>query len=316
MKAAIVQSFDTPPAVGTFPEPEAAPGETIIRVTAAPLTPIVKFLAAGRHYASGARTGFVAGVDGVGTDADGQRVYFLFPRTPYGAMAERAPVSAHLTTPVPDALTDARAAAIATAGLAGWVAMTHRTPIQKGQTVLVNGATGAAGGMAVQIARHLGAGKVVAVGRNPDRLAHMGADLSIAQDHTAPESLRAAFDEGVDLVLDFVWGSSASLLLEAACIGRGSRQGEPRMRYVVLGNAAGQDTALRADMLRGSGLELLGLGLGAISLEDLKRGAAGLLEAAPAAGFAPDYQSVPLAAVADIWEQGSGVRYIVDPSAS
>ena len=316
MQAAIVQSFDAPPQVGAFAEPVAGDGETVITVSAAPLSPIVKFLAAGRHYAGDGAAGFVAGVDGVGTDPEGRRVYFLFPRAPHGSMAERTLVASSMTIPVPDALGDAAAAAIATAGVAGWVGLTHRAPLQAGQTVLVNGATGAAGAMAVQIARHLGAGRVIAVGRDAGRLSAVAADIRIAQDEAAPGALRAVFDQGVDVVLDFVWGPSASLLLEAACLGRGARTGEPRLRYVVLGNAGGNETPLRADMMRGSGLELLGSGLGAISLDDLRRGAAGLLAAAPGAGFAPDFQRVPLDAVADVWGHGSEVRYIIEPSAA
>src|SRR3712207_2288746 len=90
MKAAVVNSFDVPPSYEDFREPEAASGESVISVRAGALRPIVKALAAGRHYASGAAAGFVPGVDGVGVDGTGRRVYFLFPKPPFGSMAEKS----------------------------------------------------------------------------------------------------------------------------------------------------------------------------------------------------------------------------------
>jgi hypothetical protein len=96
MKAAVVTSFGSPPSFEHFREPEAGDGETVITVHAAALSPIVKLLASGRHYTSGASAGFVPGVDGVGVDRDGRRVYFLFPKAPFGSMAERSLVASQM----------------------------------------------------------------------------------------------------------------------------------------------------------------------------------------------------------------------------
>lgn len=314
MKAAVVTSFGVAPEPGEFREPEAGDGETVVTVSAAPLSPIVRALAAGRHYAGGNTAGFVPGVDGVGTDPEGRRVYFLFPKAPFGSMAQRSLVASDMLVAVPDQLSDDRAAAIATAGLASWIALSRRARLQAGQTVLVSGATGSAGRMALQVARHFGAGKVVAVGRNGARLEALDAEVRIALDDDADQDLRATFDRGVDVVLDFLWGEPARRLLAAAAGNRGSRAGEPRLRYVQLGTAAGDEIPLRGDMLRSSGLELLGSGIGSVSVRDLLLGAGELLAAAPAAGFVPQFTSVPLDEVGDAWIGEPGVRYIIHPN--
>lgn len=313
MKAAVVQTFGVAPHVTEFREPEASSDEVVITVSAAPLSPIVKALAAGTHYSGGGTAGFVPGVDGVGRDPQGRRVYFLFPKPPFGSMAQRSLAVSNMLVPVPDALADDQAAAISTAALASWVALTRRAPLAGGETVLVNGATGAAGSMALQVARHLGAAKVIAVGRNRDRLSMLDADAHIALDDKADATLRTAFDRGVDVVLDFVWGEPAMAVLKAAATDRGGRGGEPRLRYVQIGNSAGPEISLRADMLRSSGLELIGSGIGSVAVKELLAGAAELLSAAANANFTPGFTSVPLTNVAQVWNDDSGVRYIVRP---
>lgn len=313
MKAAVVNTFGIPPTYQDFPEPEAAPGEQIITVRAAPLSPIVRALAAGRHYTSGAKAGFAPGIDGVGIDDAGCRVYFLFPKAPFGSMAQRSLVATDMMTPVPDALSDEYAAALVTAGLASWTALSRRARLVGGETVMVVGATGAAGAMALQVARHLGARKTIAVGRDRARLDRLDADIRIALDGHADAALRAQFDAGVDVVLDFVWGEPAARVLAAATRGRASRSGEPRLRYVQLGNIAGESIAMRADMFRSSGLELLGSGIGSVALRELVLGAGELLAAAAPARFDVPFTSLPLHAIAEAWSGAPDVRYILAP---
>ncbi len=313
MKAAIVREFGEAPVYGDFEEPSAQAGQSVIEVRVAPLSPIVRALAAGRHYTSVASAGFVPGIDGVGLDPDGRRVYFLFPQSPFGSMGERSLVSSQMTAPVPEALSDVEAAAVATAGLASWIAMTRKAPIQEGQTILINGATGAAGAMAAQIARRFGAGKVVAVGRNKTRLAKVDADVRIQLAQDADALLRAQFDEGVDVVLDFLWGEPAKRLITAATQQRASRTGEPRLRYVQLGSIAGDEIGLRADSLRGSGLELLGSGIGSVAVSELIAGAAELMAQAAKTRFEAPVEVLGLHEVAKAWDGPEGVRYLLAP---
>lgn len=313
MKAAVVHSFDHPPAYLDFPEPQAGEGEVVITVEAAAISPIVRLLAAGRHYSSGSTAGFVPGVDGIGTTEDGQRVYFLFPKAPYGSLAQKALALRSMTVPVPDSLPGDRAAALATGALASWVALTRRAKIAPGETVLILGATGSSGSMAVQTARHLGAGKIIAAGRNRARLDALQADTRIALDGEADTALRAAFDQGVDVVLDFVWGDPALRALRAATQGRGSRLGEPRLRYVQIGTIAGDEIPLRGDMFRSTGLELLGSGIGSLPVADLIAGAGELLAAAPAAGFDTSFVSLPLDRIDEAWSGSPETRFILMP---
>jgi NADPH:quinone reductase-like Zn-dependent oxidoreductase len=311
MKAAVVSTFGQSPEFGSFTDPVAKDGETVIKVHAAALSPIVRALAAGKHYASGANAGFVPGVDGVGTDVRGRRVYFLFPKAPFGSMAEISLVSDDMVVPIPDDIPDARAAAVTTGGLASWIALTRRAPLQPGSTVLINGATGAAGGMAVQIARHFGARRIIAVGRNPDRLSELPVEAAIPLDAAADAALRAEFDRGVDVVLDFLWGEPASRVIAAATNHRGSRTGEPRLRYVQLGTMAGPEISLRGDALRSSGLELLGSGIGSVAVRELLAGAGELIGATLEAGFDMPVTTLPLAAVAEAWADASNTRYVL-----
>lgn len=314
MKAAVVNSFAAPPSFQDFPEPTAGEGEVVIAVEAAALSPIVKSLASGRHYTSGGTTGFVPGVDGVGTDENGRRVYFLFPKAPFGSMAEKALALGSMTTPIPQDIPSDHAAAIVTGALASWVALSRRARLQKGETVMILGATGASGGMAIQTAKYFGASRVIAVGRDRSKLERLNADAHIALDDQADRLMRDEFDRGIDVVLDFVWGDPASRALKAATGNRGSGKGEPRLRYVQLGTMAGDEVAIRGDMLRSTGLELIGSGIGSVAIADLLAGAGELLFAASAAGFNTPFTSLPLHAVNQAWQDDSKTRYVIVPN--
>lgn len=316
MKAAIITSSEAGPRYGDFRDPEAGDGEAIISVTAAPISPIVRARAAMKP-ASGDANGFVAGIDGVGKDASGRRVYFLFPKPPFGALAERTLVPAAMTVPIPGGLSDTSAAAIITAGLASWVALTRRAPIGAGQTVLVTGANGAAGRLALEVARHLGAGRTIAVTRSADKLDGLPADTGIALDAPDADSvLKAAFDAGVDIVLDFVWGPVAERVLTAAMTGRGSPAGEPRCTYLVMGTLGGATVPLSGYGLQSSGLDILGSGIGSASVRHYLTSADELMAAAQQAGWTPPCEVVPLTDIASVWERSSDVRYIIRPDAA
>ncbi|MCL6708284.1 zinc-binding alcohol dehydrogenase family protein [Pseudomonas sp. R2.Fl] len=313
MKAAVVNALGSPPIFEEFPQPEADDGETVVTVEAAAISPIVRLLASGRHYTSSASARFVPGVDGIGRNAEGKRVYFLFPKAPFGSLAEKSLVARAMTVPVPDSLASDRAAALATGALASWVALSRRAKLQRGETALIVGATGSSGSMAIQTARHFGASRIVAVGRNKQKLDRLDADVKIALDDEADGKLREQFDQGIDVVLDFVWGEPAVRVLEAATRDRGSRTGEPRLRYVQLGTMAGSEISIRGDMLRSTGLELMGSGIGSVAVTELLAGAGELLQAAPVAGFDTDFTSIPLSRIDDAWNGDINTRYILQP---
>jgi NADPH:quinone reductase-like Zn-dependent oxidoreductase len=313
MKAAIVQGPNQTPVYGDFAEPEPGLSESRIRVSAAALSPLARGRASGAHYSASHSFPFVAGVDGVGRLDDGRRVYFLMPRAPYGAMAEEAVVPSTQFLPLPDGLDDITAAAIANPVMSSCAALTERAKLKAGETVLVNGATGAAGQLAVQIAKRLGAAKVIATGRNLKALreaAALGADATIplVEDEAALDaSFAAAFEKGVDVVVDYLWGKSAERLLFTA-----AKAAKPApLRFVQIGSISGAAIALPADVLRSAPITLMGSGLGSVPPDRLLAAIGAGLEAAASGGVRIAAKAVPLSEVEQAWAGDDGGRRIV-----
>ncbi|HEY1428766.1 MAG TPA: zinc-binding alcohol dehydrogenase family protein, partial [Candidatus Tumulicola sp.] len=261
MHAAVVRELTRPPEWIEFADPLPNHNETIVTVRAAALTPLVRGRASGAHYSASAGSEFVAGVDGVGTTADGRRVFFGFARPPFGSMAERAPVRLDNCVDVPDELDDVTAAALGNPGMSSWVALNERAKFVAGESVLVNGATGTAGRLAVLVARHLGARSIVATGREAERLEALrehGVDETISLNLDA-DALERCFDEvmrehNVTVVLDYLWGVSAERII-AAIARNTSGDAAPRIRFVQIGATSGGDIKLPGAALRSSGLE-------------------------------------------------------------
>src|SRR5580704_2962418 len=148
MKAAVVSESGQVPAYGDFPEPAAAPGKELVSVRSAAISHVTRSRASGRHYSASNDFPFVPGVDGTGVTAGGRRVYFLLPEKPYGALAQRCPVDAGHCIELADELTDDLAAAMAIPGMSSWAALQERAQLRRGETVLINGASGASGRLA------------------------------------------------------------------------------------------------------------------------------------------------------------------------
>ena len=320
MNAAVVHSFDAPPRYTSFAEPVPVEGERLVTVTAAGLHPIVKALANGTHYGSSGELPFIAGVDGAGRIEDGTRVYFGVSRSPFGTFAERALAGGAMCLRLPDGIDDATAAGIANPAMSSWVALTVRAKFVAGESVLVLGATGVAGQLAVQIAKRLGARRVVAAGRNPQALEeakNLGADqvISLDQEHDAlVSSLRdAVASGGVDVVLDYLWGSPAQAALEALSQ-KGLSKMAPRVRFVQIGSSAGTTIPLPAATLRSSGLELLGSGFGSASLEQIRQALAEFFATAAANPFRTAIKTAALRDVESLWNSPErGARLVFQP---
>jgi len=316
MKAAIVRSYERGPEYGDFDEPVAKTDEILVTVKAAALSRLVQSQASGQHYSSDGRFPFVPGVDGAGVLPDGQRVYFAFPTAPFGSMAERTAVLASLCVSLPDDLDDVTAAAAANPGMSSCAALMERAKLMKGESVLINGATGVSGRLAIQIAKHLGARRVIATGRNGASVAGLdalGADVLIPLDQPA-DSLTRAFrtemkNDGVDVVLDYLWGPSAESLIAAAA-GHGSGDAEPRIRFVQIGSLSGGTITLPAGALRSSGLELMGSGLGSVSNERLVNSIGEVMRAFIPKGFKISAEPVPLVQVGKTWGSKTGDRIV------
>lgn len=315
MKAAVVEAFDRPPRFRDFDEPTAGADEVIVTVRAAALSQLVRAQASGKHYSS-TQTPFVPGADGVGRLADGRRVYFAFPRPPVGAMAERVAVKAANIIELPDDVDDLTAAAIANPGMSSWAALTERAFLSPGESVLINGATGASGRLAIGIARHLGAARIIATGRtraSEAALRALGADAFIPLDQT-PAALSACFRaeiaNGIDVVLDYLWGPPAEAFL-AAATGHGGSAAAPRIRFVNIGSLAGANIAMPAGVLRSSGIELTGSGLGSVSHAGLVRAIGDLMQVIGRAGLEIDARPVALNDVEAAWANEGGARIVL-----
>ena len=321
MKAAVVTAPGQSPIYADFPEPAAAPGLERIAISAAALSPLTKSRATGAHYSASGAFPAIAGVDGVGRTASGQRVYFAMPEAPCGALAEFALVRPERCIPLPDNLDDLSAAALANPGMSSWAALAERAHIQPGETVLINGATGSAGRLAIQLAKHLGAGKVIATGRNPEELAQLpslGADVTIPfqLDPAHPEgaqqyeaALIQEFAHGIDIVLDYLWGQSASTLLIA--LAKAVDDGHP-VRFVQIGEAGGASSIqLPAAILRSSSIQLMGSGLRSIPYARLLASIAGVFASAIPARLEVEMQTKPLSSIAEAWKAPSKPRIVI-----
>ncbi|WP_250510977.1 zinc-binding dehydrogenase [Caballeronia sp. GACF4] len=305
MKAAIVNAAGQQPFYGDFAEPVATPEHHIVQVSAAALSQLARAKALGQHYSSGKVFPFVAGVDGVGRLDDCTRVYFFNPSAPFGAMAERTLVPQLRSAPLPDAIDDVTAAAIAIPGMSSWAALTERARFVAGETVWINGATGTSGQLAVQIAKHLGAGKIIATGRNAavlDTLREAGADVTIALDENEDAMSRAfeaQFAEGVDIVLDYLWGPGARALLIAAA--KALDDGRV-LRFVQIGSIGGAEIGLPGAVLRSTAITLMGSGIGSVALPRLLECVKAVLNAAASGALRVDAKAVPLSQLSEHWD--------------
>jgi NADPH:quinone reductase-like Zn-dependent oxidoreductase len=320
MNAAVVHSFDAPPRYTTFADPVAGEGERLVRVSAAGLHPIVKLLAKGIHYGSSGTLPFIAGVDGVGKLEDGTRVYFGIARSPFGTFSERSLAASWMCLPLPKGVDDVTAAGIANPAMSSWAALTARAKFVAGESVLILGATGVAGRLAIQIAKRLGARRVVAAGRNPlalEKLRALGADAVISLDQEQAALVSAFRSElaeaGVDVVLDYLWGQPAERLLEAISQ-KGLRKAGARVRFIQIGDSAGKAISLPAATLRSSGLELLGSGFGSASLDQIREALAEFFQVAAKTPFQFHTKAASLRDVEALWnEAGGGARLVFQP---
>ncbi|KAA8670603.1 quinone oxidoreductase family protein [Pantoea dispersa] len=299
MKAAIVSAAGEKPVWGDFPAPQADEQHVVVTVKAAAISQLAKARAAGAHYSADSHYPFIAGIDGTGTLSNGDPVYFLAFSAPWGSMAQQTRVPAAAVVALPPTLDPLLAAAIANPGMSSWAALTRRAQFQAGETVLINGATGTSGGLAVRIARHLGAGKIIATGRNRavlEQLRTQGADIILTLDEL-PGALPALMQQGIDVVLDYLWGQSALDIMHAAVAG-----GEKTVRFVQIGSLSGQEIALHSKLLRSSGLTLMGSGLGSVSDSELIACIGEMLNAAAESDFSIAFQQRPLSEVEQAWQ--------------
>jgi len=319
MKAAVLRELGKAPRCEEFAEPVEGKDEAVVRVRAASLKAIDRQLASGAHYASPRELPVVCGTDGVGELEDGTRVFFGGPRRPYGAMAERTVAPRAFCFPVPAGIDDDTAAALANPGVSAWLSLTHRAKLAAGETVLILGATGVTGQLAVQIAKLLGAKRVIGAGRNErvlGRLRELGADVTIQLEQ--PEgSLKEAFareagDAGFDVIIDYVWGRPTETLL-AAITRPEFAVVTKETRLVQVGESAGPTIALPAAVLRSTALTILGTA-GIPAREVLVDAMQQVMTRAARGELRMETERVPLAEIESVWGRPeSGRRIVIIP---
>jgi NADPH:quinone reductase-like Zn-dependent oxidoreductase len=317
--AAVVRSFDHPPRYEPFDLPApAGRDQALVDVLAVGLHPRVRSGASGSHYTSTGTLPMVPGIDGVGRRDDGRMVYFVADDDLVGPMATRTVIDSRRSVELPDGVDVVKVAAAMNPAMSAWVALRRRVPIEAGQSVLVLGATGNAGQMAIQVAKRLGAGRVVGAGRDLARLATLpgiGADATVAltDDADATAASLAAAAAEVDLVIDYLWGTPAGAAIMALLRARADRS--RALNWIQIGSMAGPTIELPSVALRSANFRLQGNGQGAVSTRAYLAELPSLIDEIDNGGIAVTARPVPLADAETAWTapEVPGVRTVLVP---
>lgn len=312
MRAAILREVGRPPEAGEFEEPQPEHGQAVVEVLAAGVNPVDLAKASGSFYAGPPSVPSVVGGEGVGRLPDGRIAYFDGPQAPFGSIAERSLISEEQAMPLPDGLDPALAVCFGVAGLAAWLALEWRAELQPGETVLVLGASGVVGQLAVQAAKLMGAGRVVAAARSEEglrRAAERGADatVSLGETHDLAEAFREAAAGDIHVVIDPVWGEPAAAAVEAA---------SERARLVQLGQSAGATSELSSAAIRGKLLSILGHSNFKAPPEVKRAAYLRMAEHGAAGELRVEVEKLPLERVQEAWERQAsspGHKLVVVP---
>jgi NADPH:quinone reductase-like Zn-dependent oxidoreductase len=293
MRAAVLHELKTVPVFGDFKEPQPDEAHQVVEVVLGALNPADLYIAAG-EYGEVAELPYVVGLEGIARLSDGALVYFSRPPAPFGSLAQYAPVDPSTVFAVPDGLDPGLAVALGIAGLAAWLPLTWRAELRTGETVLVLGASSVVGQIAVQAAKLLGAGRVVAAARHRptlERLRDRGADAIVVLEGDPRQALKDAAGDGYDVVLDALYGPPLEAALSATAQGA---------RVVTVGALAGRSAAIPVTDLFGR--TLMGHSNSHASL-NVRRVAFERMAAHAAAGeIAVEVERLPLSRIADAWE--------------
>jgi len=319
MKAAVVHEVGGVPRYEDFPDPVPQDGDVLLEVRAVAVENVDKAIVNGTHYA-GARyiteLPMIPAFDGIGALPDGSLVAFGNPRPPYGTLAELCAVDKNMTRPIPEGIDPAVLSVMSSAITA--MSIKAGGELIPGETVLVQGATGVAGRLTVKIARLLGAGRIVATGRDDNQLRELrelGADTVINTAVSDSELLQAYQDGmggGYDVVADYLWGRPTDILLRALI--PNTFTAKKRTRLIQIGEVAGTEVTLRAASLRTSGLEIVGAAKG-LNAETIGEVYEQILTWTRAGELIFDVEKVPLSDVETAWQRTDlrGRRLVVLP---
>lgn len=299
MRAALIQAIGSPAVASEMKSPIPAEGLLTIEMIAAALNPIDIAVADGKFYAGHPPLAYVPATEGVGRDATGKLVYVYGGGLGVGrdgTCAEYCLVGSESTIALPEDVDRVAAAALGTAGVAGWSATRSRGDLRSGDTVLVLGVTGTAGSVAAQAARLGGAARVIGVGRDPGRLARSAQFCDTVIDASTPDlagAIAEAADGAVDLIVDFVWGSLLSAAIGSCALDA---------RVVQVGAAAGNDAVILSSVMRGRRLNLLGYSNFGLSSNEFEQTYTQLITSLRKGELKVATTAIPLSRVAEAWQ--------------
>jgi NADPH:quinone reductase-like Zn-dependent oxidoreductase len=321
MKAAVIYPDSESPRYAEVAEPQVQnENEVLVTVKAVAVKHLDKGIASGKHYSSGSQpaTPRIPGVDGVCLLDDGRRVYGMGVS---GMMAEKATIHKDRMVPIPDGLDDAIAAALPNAVIGAAMALKFKAKIQAGDVVLINGATGVTGRMAVQLARYYGAKKIIGTGRNQQSLSELpalGADETIVitgDDVGFVAQLEALHKTTpISIVIDYLWGRTAELILSVL---KGNGMFTNPVSYVSVGSMSGDLIRLSAAIVRSVDLQLTGSGMGSWPREHVAKALSAILPEAFRLAAEGKLQlettTAKLSDISGVWERNvpAGNRLVV-----
>ncbi|WP_445162989.1 zinc-binding dehydrogenase [Mycobacterium sp. Dal123C01] len=316
MHAAVVTTFDRPPAYGEFPRPTPqTDDEVVVDVIASGLHPRVRSQADGSHYTSSGALPLVPGIDGVGRAPDGTIRYFVLPDTTMGAMAEQTVIDQRRSVALPDGTDPILVAAAMNPVMSSWIALRRRIDFEPGQAVLILGATVSSGRMAVQVAKHLGAGHVIGAGRDAARLASLpklGADTVIQLGNATAIDDLAQVARDVDVVIDYLWGPITAEAMAGIAAHR-SERAKP-LTWIEIGSVAGASAEILSAALRAVRLQIVGSGQGSVPTRDILAELPAIATVISGGGFELAARAVPLADVEAAWnDPDSEQRIVITP---
>lgn len=282
---------------------------------AAGLHPRVRSQADGSHYTSTDELPLVPGIDGVARTPDGKLWYFILPDTRLGSMAEQTVIDLRRSVELPEGTDPVQIAAAMNPAMSSWIALRRRIDFKRGQSVLILGATGNAGRLAIQVAKTLGASRVTAVGRGADRLSELGADaiVSLDGDERAVSEALGEAGKDVDVVIDYLWGQPTHDALYAIVPRR--VDDDQALSWIQIGSVAGTESSIPSAALRATRLQIVGSGQGSVSTRDIVSELADLAVAVNSHAFTIGARAVPLSDVEQAWTEAgtSADRIVITP---
>jgi NADPH:quinone reductase-like Zn-dependent oxidoreductase len=301
MKAAVISAANQAPRYLDVAEPRSpAPGELLVDVLAVGLHHLTRSRATGAHYSSRATFPLVPGMDGVGRDRDGKLRYFVLDDTQLGSLADKTVIQLDRSIVLPSEVDPVAVAAAMNPAMGPWLALRKRISFEEGQRVLILGATGSAGSMAVQIARQLRASQIIAVGRDARKLAKLQG-LGATDVVRLGEERIGALAREVDVVLDLIWGDSAAELMLSLIRQRADRS-RP-LTWIQIGSVSGPTASIPAAALRSANFRIIGSGIGSVSGREILQELPALVKEIAGGTLRIDAKPVPLSDVERAWAE-------------